>query len=69
MASFAAQLKDKFLGLVDRVTGWGGCGAGAGRDKDVPSCQMSRRSCSRISPLSVLSIVIVTCKVLFRLLT
>jgi hypothetical protein len=40
MASFAAQLKDKFLGLVDRVTGWGGCGCGCGtgasRDKDVP---------------------------------
>ncbi|CAD6259372.1 unnamed protein product [Miscanthus lutarioriparius] len=36
MASFAAQLKDRFLGLVDRVTGWGGCGTGAGRDKDVP---------------------------------
>ena len=36
MASFAAQLKDKFLGLVDRITGWGGCGTGAGRDKDVP---------------------------------
>jgi len=35
MASFAAQLKDKFLSLVDRVTGWGGCGTGAGRDKDV----------------------------------
>jgi hypothetical protein len=33
MASFAAQLKDKFLGLVDRVTG---CGTGASRDKDVP---------------------------------
>jgi hypothetical protein len=36
MPSFAAQFKDRFLGLVDRVTGWGGCGAGAGRDKDVP---------------------------------
>lgn len=39
MASFVTQLKDKFLGLVDRVTGCRGCGtaAGAGRDdRDVP---------------------------------
>ncbi|TVU16285.1 hypothetical protein EJB05_39839, partial [Eragrostis curvula] len=31
MANFAAQIKDKFLGLVDRVAGCGGRGIG----KDV----------------------------------
>ena len=31
MTNFAVQLKDRFLGLVDRVTG---CGRGS-RDKDV----------------------------------
>ncbi|KAG2569155.1 uncharacterized protein LOC120683677 [Panicum virgatum] len=40
MANFAAQLKDKLLGLVDRVVSWGGRGAGAaagaGANKDVP---------------------------------
>lgn len=33
MASFVAQLKDMFLGLVDRVTGCRGCG---GDKQDVP---------------------------------
>ena len=34
MANFAAQIKDKFLGLVDRVAG---CGrAGAGKDVQEP---------------------------------
>jgi hypothetical protein len=33
MASFVAQLKDLFLGLVDRVTGCRGCG---GDKQDVP---------------------------------
>ncbi|KAF0890824.1 hypothetical protein E2562_004305 [Oryza meyeriana var. granulata] len=32
MANFAAQLKDRFLGLVERVAG---CGRGAAGDKDV----------------------------------
>lgn len=36
MASFVAQLKDMFLGLVDRVTGCRGCGAGGGDKQDVP---------------------------------
>ena len=36
MANFAAQLKDKLLGLVDRVVSCGGRGAGAGANKDVP---------------------------------
>ena len=31
MASFAAQLKDKFLGVLDRITGWGSGGAGVGK--------------------------------------
>jgi hypothetical protein len=26
MANFATQLKDRFLGLVDRVAGWGRAG-------------------------------------------
>ena len=34
MANFAAQLKDKLLGLVDRVVSCGGRGASA--NKDVP---------------------------------
>jgi len=34
MANFAAQLKDKLLGLVDRVVSCGGRGACA--NKDVP---------------------------------
>jgi hypothetical protein len=34
MGNFAAQLKDKLLGLVDRVVSCGGRGAGA--NKDVP---------------------------------
>ncbi|RCV35656.1 hypothetical protein SETIT_7G256900v2 [Setaria italica] len=34
MANFAAQLKDKLLGLLDRVVNCGGAGAGA--NKDVP---------------------------------
>ncbi|CAL5014621.1 unnamed protein product [Urochloa decumbens] len=28
MANFAAQIKDKFLGLVDLVAGWGRSGGG-----------------------------------------
>ena len=36
MANFAAQLKDKLPGLVDRVVSCGGRGAGAGANKDVP---------------------------------
>ncbi|KAL6651478.1 hypothetical protein ACP70R_010403 [Stipagrostis hirtigluma subsp. patula] len=35
MANFAVQLKDKFLGLVERVAGCGGCGSTAG-NKDAP---------------------------------
>nr|ACG39969.1 hypothetical protein [Zea mays] len=31
MANFAAQIKDKFLGLVDRVAGRGRAGGGKGR--------------------------------------
>ncbi|KAG0527718.1 hypothetical protein BDA96_06G257200 [Sorghum bicolor] len=34
MASFAAQLKVKFLGVVDRITGWANDGASV--DKDTP---------------------------------
>jgi hypothetical protein len=37
MANFAAQLKDKLLGLLDRVVNCGcRAGAGTGGDKDVP---------------------------------
>lgn len=35
MTNFATQLKDKFLGLVDRVTSCGGRRA-VGGDKDLP---------------------------------
>ncbi|CAL5014622.1 unnamed protein product [Urochloa decumbens] len=35
MANFAAQLKDKLLGLVDRVLNCGG-GRGADASKDAP---------------------------------
>uniref|UniRef100_A0A0A9DNF4 Uncharacterized protein n=1 Tax=Arundo donax TaxID=35708 RepID=A0A0A9DNF4_ARUDO len=51
MANFAAQLKDKFLGLVDRVAGRGGRGS-AGGDKDVreaptklPEVQVLTQNC------------------------
>ncbi|KAG0527719.1 hypothetical protein BDA96_06G257300 [Sorghum bicolor] len=36
MASFAAQLKDKFLGVIYRVTGWSSGGAGVGKDTILP---------------------------------
>ncbi|KAL6844027.1 hypothetical protein ACP4OV_025700 [Aristida adscensionis] len=34
MANFAVQLKDKFLGLVERVAGCGGRGGAAAGDKE-----------------------------------
>lgn len=36
MASYAAQLKDMFFGLVERVTGYG-----RGEDKDVAAGKQS----------------------------
>jgi hypothetical protein len=42
MANFAAQLKDRFLGLVDRVTGFGRAGVkeeAAGTTKSAPVVQ------------------------------
>jgi hypothetical protein len=36
MASFAAQLKGKFLGVVDRITGWASGGTGVDKDSTLP---------------------------------
>jgi hypothetical protein len=54
MASFAAQLKDKFLGVVERITGWGSGGAALGKHTlpeepaDFHIVQVNFTSCRRI---------------------
>jgi hypothetical protein len=54
MASFAAQLKDKFLGVVERITGWGSGGAAVGKHTlpeepaDFHIVQVNFTSCRRI---------------------
>ena len=49
MGNFAAQLKDRFLGLVDRVTGCGRAGVkdAAGPAKPAPAVQEVRISFKR----------------------